>query len=292
MRETTDRSASIEKVAGAAAELGLGVRGVTASPLPGLAACGPFRMAAPRCARAGPGAAAAGDRGGTQLSGKAHDAGDGAHRAGQRDAQRPAGGRAADRCRDHGPHAGRRDELSRCRGGAWASRPPRAPSWSSSWAVTAACWRAAELSRPAKVPLIGVNLGHVGFLAEAEPDGLTDRSTVWRHGSSRRGPDDDRRDRARRRRAACAWLGAERASVEKAARERMIEVITEVEGRPLSRWGCDGVVCRPRPARPPTRFPRAVRWSGPGRGAAHRADQRACAVRSAVGLARLVLRSS
>ena len=34
--------------------------------------------------------------------------------------------------------------------------------------------RAAELSRPAKVPLIGVNLGHVGFLAEAEPDGLTD----------------------------------------------------------------------------------------------------------------------
>src|SRR6202042_3440642 len=32
--------------------------------------------------------------------------------------------------------------------------------------------RAAELSRPAQVPLIGVNLGHVGFLAEAEPDGL------------------------------------------------------------------------------------------------------------------------
>ena len=30
--------------------------------------------------------------------------------------------------------------------------------------------RAAELSRPAKVPLIGVNLGHVGFLAEAEYD--------------------------------------------------------------------------------------------------------------------------
>src|SRR5262245_43921604 len=34
--------------------------------------------------------------------------------------------------------------------------------------------RAAELSRPAAVPLIGVNLGHVGFLAEAEPDGLAD----------------------------------------------------------------------------------------------------------------------
>ena len=33
------------------------------------------------------------------------------------------------------------------------------------------------------------------------------------------------------------------ATVEKAARERMIDVITEVDGRPLSRWGCDGVVC-------------------------------------------------
>src|SRR6202167_3355836 len=32
--------------------------------------------------------------------------------------------------------------------------------------------RAAELARPAGTPLIGVNLGHIGFLAEAEPDGL------------------------------------------------------------------------------------------------------------------------
>jgi len=35
VRDTQDRSASIEKVCGAAAELGLGVRGITASPLPG-----------------------------------------------------------------------------------------------------------------------------------------------------------------------------------------------------------------------------------------------------------------
>jgi NAD+ kinase len=31
-------------------------------------------------------------------------------------------------------------------------------------------------------------------------------------------------------------------SVEKAARERMLEVVVEIDGRPLSRWGCDGVV--------------------------------------------------
>jgi NAD+ kinase len=32
------------------------------------------------------------------------------------------------------------------------------------------------------------------------------------------------------------------ATVEKAARERMLDLVTEVDGRPLSRWGCDGVV--------------------------------------------------
>ena len=30
--------------------------------------------------------------------------------------------------------------------------------------------------------------------------------------------------------------------MEKAA-ERMLEVVAEIDGRPLSRWGCDGVVC-------------------------------------------------
>ncbi|HET7325857.1 MAG TPA: NAD kinase, partial [Nocardioidaceae bacterium] len=33
------------------------------------------------------------------------------------------------------------------------------------------------------------------------------------------------------------------ASIEKAARGRMMEVVIEIDGRPLSRWGCDGVVC-------------------------------------------------
>jgi 23S rRNA (cytidine1920-2'-O)/16S rRNA (cytidine1409-2'-O)-methyltransferase len=35
VRDTTDRSAAVEKVCGAAAQLGLGVQGITASPLPG-----------------------------------------------------------------------------------------------------------------------------------------------------------------------------------------------------------------------------------------------------------------
>ena len=104
--------------------------------------------------------------------------------------------------------------------------------------------RAAELARPAGTPLIGVNLGHVGFLAEAEPDGLTE--TVDRLIAG-----DYRVEERMTLEAVVSDNGTEFArgwalnevSVEKAARERVIEVILEVDGRPLSRWGCDGVVC-------------------------------------------------
>jgi NAD+ kinase len=104
--------------------------------------------------------------------------------------------------------------------------------------------RAAELSRPAKVPLIGVNLGHVGFLAEAEPDGLTD---LVDRVAARKFTVEERMTidvtvRASGPPLAPGWALNE-ATIEKAARERMIDVITEVNGRPLSRWGCDGVVC-------------------------------------------------
>ena len=56
--------------------------------------------------------------------------------------------------------------------------------------------RAAELARPSQVPLLGVNLGHVGFLAEAERDALD--ATVDRvvaRDLRRRGAADPRRHR-------------------------------------------------------------------------------------------------
>jgi NAD+ kinase len=104
--------------------------------------------------------------------------------------------------------------------------------------------RAAELSRPAKVPLIGVNLGHVGFLAETEPEGLADLVTkvVGRMYTVEERMTIDVTVRSNGSALVSGWALNE-ATVEKAARERMIEVITEVDGRPLSRWGCDGVVC-------------------------------------------------
>ena len=104
--------------------------------------------------------------------------------------------------------------------------------------------RAAEVTRPAGVPLIAVNLGHVGFLAEAEPDGLADTvdRLVARQYVVEERMTIDVAVRSNGALVASTWALNE-ATVEKAARERMVEVITEVDGRPLSRFGCDGVVC-------------------------------------------------
>jgi NAD+ kinase len=103
--------------------------------------------------------------------------------------------------------------------------------------------RAAEVARPAGVPILGVNLGHVGFLAEAEPDRL--EATVEH--VLRRDYDVEKRmtiDVTVSSDGAEIYSGwaLNEASVEKAARERMVELIAEVDGRPLSRWGCDGLV--------------------------------------------------
>ncbi len=104
--------------------------------------------------------------------------------------------------------------------------------------------RAAEIARPAGAPLLGVNLGHVGFLAEAEPDGLTDTvdRVVARHYVVEKRMTIDVTVRLSGASVASTWALNE-TTVEKTARERMLEVVIEVDGRPLSRWGCDGVVC-------------------------------------------------
>ena len=104
--------------------------------------------------------------------------------------------------------------------------------------------RAAEMARPAGAPLLGVNLGHVGFLAEAEPDdlaGAVDQVVEHRYTVEER-MTIEVRVRQDGTVTAQTWALNE-GSVEKVARERMIEVVTEIDGRPLSRWACDGVVC-------------------------------------------------
>jgi NAD+ kinase len=104
--------------------------------------------------------------------------------------------------------------------------------------------RAAETARPVGVPLLGVNLGHVGFLAEAEQESLNEalRAIV------ERGYDVEERMTVEAvalvngDEVARSWALNE-VSVEKSSRERILEVVLEVDCRPVSAFGCDGVLC-------------------------------------------------
>ena len=93
-----------------------------------------------------------------------------------------------------------------------------------------------------------MNLGHVGFLAEAEPDDMdfTIDAVVRRRYTAEERLTIDvavyREGDSGKELVASTWALNE-ATLEKASPERMIEVVAEVDGRPLSRWGCDGVVC-------------------------------------------------
>lgn len=104
--------------------------------------------------------------------------------------------------------------------------------------------RAAELARPVGAPLLGVNLGRVGFLAEVEIADIDDtvQQVVARSYSVDERLTIDLTVSLDGEVLAEDWALNE-SSVEKAARERMLEVLVSVDGRPLSRWGCDGVVC-------------------------------------------------
>ncbi|TAM70274.1 MAG: NAD kinase [Microbacteriaceae bacterium] len=103
--------------------------------------------------------------------------------------------------------------------------------------------RAAEMVRGCAAPLLGVNLGHVGFLAESERDDLA--KAVARALAEDYTVEERMTLQVRVKHDSQviyeSWALNE-ASLEKASRERMIEVIVEVDGRPLSSFGCDGVV--------------------------------------------------
>lgn len=103
--------------------------------------------------------------------------------------------------------------------------------------------RNAELARALDIPLLGINHGHVGFLAEAEAidvdrviTAIADQNwhienritldvvvhsageEIWR-----------------------SWALNE-VSIEKASNERIVEVVTAVDHRPVSRYAGDGVI--------------------------------------------------
>lgn len=102
--------------------------------------------------------------------------------------------------------------------------------------------RGAEISRLRKIPLLGVNLGHVGFMAEVEKLSLetvaasviaksyaTDPRMVLAYSVERDGKE-----------VSSGWSLNE-VTIER-TESTMVELLVQVDRRPLSRWGCDGLI--------------------------------------------------
>ena len=103
--------------------------------------------------------------------------------------------------------------------------------------------KAAELVRVSQTPLLGINLGHVGFLAESEKNQIssTMERVVAKDYLVKERMTLDVAVKLDGKEVYRTWALNE-ATVEKSARERMLEVAVEVDGRPLSSFGCDGIV--------------------------------------------------
>jgi NAD+ kinase len=103
--------------------------------------------------------------------------------------------------------------------------------------------RSAEMVRSSNVPLLGVNLGHVGFLAEIEKnslDEIADQVAAKNFTVESRMVLSFAHNRAGKV-ISTGW--ALNDLVIEKQNPRMIEVFLEIDGRPLSKWGCDGVLC-------------------------------------------------
>ena len=103
--------------------------------------------------------------------------------------------------------------------------------------------RGAEIARIQNIPILGINLGHVGFLAEVEKPSLTEiaasivakeyvtenrmvlKYSVLRNGAV----------------VSTGWALNE-VTVERDG-TTMVELFVQIDNRPLSRWGCDGLIC-------------------------------------------------
>jgi NAD+ kinase len=103
--------------------------------------------------------------------------------------------------------------------------------------------RAAELVREQSVPILGMNLGHVGFLAEVEKPSTAEivkaivektyeieERMILNYKLIRSGKE-----------IVTGWALNE--VIIERNDHQMIEVFTQIDHRPLSRWGCDAVIC-------------------------------------------------
>ena len=103
--------------------------------------------------------------------------------------------------------------------------------------------RGAEIARSQNIPILGINLGHVGFLAEVERPSLveiaasivakgfvTENRMVLKYSVVRAGS------------VVSAGWALNEVTVERDG-TTMVELFVQIDNRPLSRWGCDGLIC-------------------------------------------------
>ena len=103
--------------------------------------------------------------------------------------------------------------------------------------------RGAEVARSQGIPILGINLGHVGFLAEVEKPSISEIATsiiskgyktesrmVLNYSVTRNGAE-----------VSTGWALNE-VTVERDG-TTMVELFVQIDDRPLSRWGCDGLIC-------------------------------------------------
>ena len=103
--------------------------------------------------------------------------------------------------------------------------------------------RAAELARNAEIPVLGINLGRIGFLAEAEAEAI---DGILEHVIAR-----DYRVEHRMALDIAVSAGGQvlsrgwalnEASLEKGVHQGVLGVVVSIDGRPVSAFGCDGVL--------------------------------------------------
>lgn len=103
--------------------------------------------------------------------------------------------------------------------------------------------RGAEQVHGTNIPVLGINLGHVGFLAQI---GRPSTSTIIDAIRNKKYTTEKRMTLAyqvqREGKVVAHGWALNEVTVERNT-EAMIELFVQVDHRPLSRWGCDGVIC-------------------------------------------------
>lgn len=103
--------------------------------------------------------------------------------------------------------------------------------------------RGAELAHGSQTPVLGINLGHVGFLAQIE---RPSNSELIKAIESKSYQVEKRMTLSyrveRKEKVVSEGWALNEVAIERNT-ESMIELFVQIDQRPLSRWGCDGVIC-------------------------------------------------